>query len=540
MLPKSQLNVLFLSIAIVALFFMPRFALADDAVFDPNNIISDNEITDSTTMTVDDIQQFLESKGSYLADYSTANADGVVESAAQIIYDAAVNNYDCDGVDSDTPILPAQKPSLCKKISINPKFLLVLIQKEEGLIEDSNPCQAHLDWAAGYGCPDNSVCNSHWKGFGKQINSAALQFFDYMQNPQLYTYQIGATYNIKNTNMPDMSVTPMNYATAGLYDYTPHVYNGNYNFWKLWQKYFTTSYTNNTLLQAKGSSAVWLIADGKKRPFLTEGALTSRFDIKKIVIVPQSELDKYLTGAPIKFPQYSIVRSPRGTVYLLVDDQKRGFTSKEALRKIGVNPEEIISASWDDLNAYADGVPITATTTYPTGALFQDKKTGGVFYVSNGTKAPIWEKALLLTKFRYKLITRVDPKKLASYQTVTPVTFDDGELLKTNSSQAVYVIDNQTKRPFSSGDTFEKLGYQWYNVLTVSDKLMNLYPLGSPIIITSLNTEIASSTCNPSIATSSSSTISTSTISSATATTSTSTINSSTISSPIPVTKTFL
>ncbi|MCX6796291.1 MAG: hypothetical protein NTW06_02215 [Candidatus Falkowbacteria bacterium] len=480
MLKKNQFIFFVLFLAFFALLSLPKSVAADDN-FNPNIIISDAEILDSTTMNLTDIQEFLQSKGSYLANYSTLNADGVFKTAAEIIYDAAVNNYDCDSVDSESPILPAQKPALCKKISINPKFLLVLLQKEQGLIEDNSPIARSLDWATGYGCPDSGGCNPHWKGFGKQVNSAALQFYDYLINPQLYTYQAGNTYTFKNTDMPDMVVTPINKATAALYNYTPHVYNGNYNFWKLWLRYFTYLYPNNTLLQARGETGVWLIEDGKKRPFITRGALTSRFDVNKIVTVNSADLDKFPTGVPIKFSQYSLVRSPRGTVFLLVDDQRRGFASREALRKIGVNPEEIIDVSWDDLNVYKDGTPITATSTYPTGALLQDKKTGGVYYVVDGKKAPIWDKVLLKTKFKYKLITPVTSAKLNSYPTIEPAIFNDGEILKSNVSIGVYVIDNKTKRPFASGEVFEKMGYQWKNIITVPDKILDLYPLGQSI-----------------------------------------------------------
>ncbi|HOZ56335.1 MAG TPA: hypothetical protein PLH29_03865 [bacterium] len=467
--------------ALISLTLILAVNYAQAADFNPNFIISDEEILNSGTMSVDDIQKFLESKNSFLASYRCANADGIQKTAAEIIYDAAADNYDCDGIKTELPLTLAQKRIQCKKISINPKFLIVLLQKEQGLIENTSPSPSALDWATGYGCPDGGGCNERWRGFGKQVNSAALQFYDYIVNPQFYSYKAGNTYNITNTNKPDMAVTPLNNATAALYNYTPHVYNGNYNFWKLWRRYFTVLYPNNTLLQVKGESGVWLIQDGKKRPFLTRGALTSRFDINKIIQVNEADLEKFPTGAPIKYPQYSLVRSPRGTVFLLVDDKKRGFTNQEALRKIGVNPEEIIEASWEDLNIYKDGEPITATTSYPTGALLQDKKTGGVYYVSDGTKAPIWDRILLTTKFKYKLITPVDPKKLESYKTIEPAIFNDGELLKSASSPSVYVIDSKTKRPFISGEIFEKLGYKWSNVITVSDKILDLYPLGSAI-----------------------------------------------------------
>lgn len=457
------------------------------AAFDPNFILSDEEYLDSSTMNLADIQLFLQSRSSFLANYTCTNANGVYKSAAEIIYDAAVNNYDCDGVDNGSSLTEEQKKILCKKITINPKLLLVLLQKEQSLIEDSDPSLNQLDWATGYGCPDNQACNTRWKGFGKQINSASLQFYDYLVNPQYYTYKAGYTYTVTNTNLPPSIIIPINQATAALYNYTPHVYNGNFNFYNLWLRYFTRNYTNGALLQVKSEVGVWLIQNAKKRAFLSKGALTSRFDLNKIIQVNKSDLDKYPTGDPIKYAQYSLLRSPRGTVFLIVDDKKRGFVSQEALRKIGYNPEEIINASWDDLNTYEDGLPITATSSYPTGALLQDNKTGGVFYVTEGTKAPIWDKVLLKTKFKYRSITPVSPEKLASYQTVEPAIFNDGELLKSSISPGVYIIDNKMRRPFTSGEIFEKLGYKWSNVITVPKKILDLYPEG--ITISEIYTE---------------------------------------------------
>ena len=484
---------------------------AKAANFNPNFIISDEEMLDSSAMDLDDIQTFLEARGSYLAHYTTKNAYGVYKRASEIIYDAAVNNYDCDGVTNADNLSATQKEKLCTHITLNPKVLLVLLQKEQSLIEDPSPSQRQLDWATGYGCPDSGGCNPRWKGFGKQVNSAALQFFDYMRNPQNYTYKAGHTYTVTNTGRPPMVITPVNQATAALYNYTPHVYNGNYNFYKLWIRYFTFNYPNGTLLQAKGEPGVWLIQNGKRRPFLTRGALTSRFDIKKIIQVNKSELEKYPIGKPLKFPQYSLIRSPRGTVFLIVDDKRRGFASAEAFRKIGYNPEEIIDASWDDINAYEEGPPITATSTYPTGALLQDKTTGGIYYVSEGTKAPLWDAVLLRTKFRGRAIIPESPEKLARFKTVAPAIFNDGELLKGETSPAVYVIDNHRKRPFISGEIFEKLGYKWENIITVPQKILDLYPDGEPISEIYTEEEEISATTPRNLATSTPDSIGTST-----------------------------
>jgi hypothetical protein len=353
----------------------------------------------------------------------------------------------------------------------------------------------------------NDPAIQRWRGFGKQVNSASLQFSDYLNSPQYYTYKAGNTYTISNTGRPSSIVTIKNSATAGLYNYTPHVYNGNFNFFKLWTRYFTRSYPNNSLLQAKGEVGVWLIKDGKKRPFLSRGALTTRYDLDKVIQVNKADLDKYQTGAPIKFAQYSILRSPRGTIFLLVDDTRRGFTSQEAFRKIGFNPEEIINASWDDINVYTEGAPITEDSEYATGALLQDKTTGGIYYVSEQTKAPLLDRVLLETRFKRKSIFQVEPEKLARYKTIGPALFTDGEILTADNSPAVYVIDKMKKRAVLSADAFLALGYKWENVISVPSKIIALYEDGEPLgknyeeqeieimdPMTSLNFDISSAT----------------------------------------------
>ena len=89
------------SVVAMVIAVTPKFTQA--AEFDPNFIISDAEILDAGTMSLADIQQFLESHGSYLASYRGEDYYGTVRSAAEIIYNAATNSYDCSGVAVDQP-----------------------------------------------------------------------------------------------------------------------------------------------------------------------------------------------------------------------------------------------------------------------------------------------------------------------------------------------------------------------------------------------------------------------------------------------------
>ncbi|HOQ91801.1 MAG TPA: hypothetical protein PK851_02525, partial [bacterium] len=234
-------------------------------------------------------------------------------------------------------------------------------------------------------------------------------------------------------------------------------------------------------LQAAGQETVYLIQSGRKRPFSSRGALVSRFNPNKIVIVRPEDLDSYPEGAPIKFQQYALVQAPSGAVYLLVDDKRRGFTSQQAFAKMGFNRQEVIKGSWEELAAYKESTPITVTSTYPTGALLQDKKTGGVYWVEEGNKAPLLDRATLAAKFAKRRIIPADQKELDAYKTVDPVNLDNGSLIKLDSDPNVYLLDHGQRRLIASERIFNHLGYSWANIITISSRHFSLYNQG-PII----------------------------------------------------------
>ena len=495
-------------ILILFLFFLilPKISWGQTTIdpdFNPNRILEDNELLESSSMTLSDIQAFLASKNSYLANYRTENAYGTIKTAAEIIYDAAMNNYDCDGVTlSDSPT-EAERQEKCRKITtVSPKFLLVLLQKETSLIENSNPSQNHLDWATGYMIFDGMLtCSPYdkcyrYKGFGKQVNSAALQFRAYVNEPNKYAYRAGQTYTFANNygtiSKENMVVTPENRATAALYNYTPHVFNGNYNVFRLWKRYFGPSvevpvkkiiknYPDGSLLKIDNEPGIWLIEKGHKRPFLNYSAFISRFKPEQVVSVKAEELAKYEDGSPLKFANYSLVQTPDKQIYLLVDKEKRPFANTDVFKKIGFNQAELEAAANEDLAMYTTGRTITATSTNLTGVLMQDTKTGGVYYVVDGTKAPLTDKVLLETKFKGKKITKTTTAKLEKYTTIDPVLLADGTLIKTDSFPTVYLISNGLKRPFADENTLLKLGYNLKNVVTASSKFLYNYGMGEVI-----------------------------------------------------------
>jgi len=447
---KLKLYFVLFSYFLIFLFSCPSIASAE-YYFNPHFILTDEEMTDSLALTLNEVQKFLEAKGSGLASLVSPDYNGIDKKASEIIWQAA------------------------QESKISPKVLLATLQKEQSLIEDASPSENQLDRAMGYRCPDSGSCNPSTLDFGKQVDGAAWQFRQYFNNPFNWNYQKDQTYAID-----DFLVTPVNQATACLYNYTPH-YSGNQRFWQIWQSYWGRDYLDGSLLKGYDNPAVWLIQYGSRRLITSWGVLISRFDPKKIIAVSQTDLEKYEVGPPIKFYNYSLLESPDGKIYLLVDDRLRHIASPEVFRIIGFNPEEVIKVEQADLAGYKYGADITTSSIYPTGALIQNNKTGGVYYVEDGIKQPIYSREILDANFKGKVLTPVSPEELDQYQIGLPVKFKDGELIKANNDSRIYVIADGLRHWIKSESAFAKFAYKWDNVIVTTQQAVEIHLLGEDI-----------------------------------------------------------
>ncbi len=211
---------------------MQKSSAASLSGFNPGNIISDAVMSNYNSMSVEDIQKFLSSKNkcqntnynqylSLKASYPNTDwhfdnghfvclseerfGDGTVigqgQTAAEIIYQAA------------------------QDYKINPQVILVLLQKEQGLITDTYPNSRQYRSATGYGCPDTAACDAKYYGFKNQVRNAAALFRDvlnrgYAAYPEK-TKGVYIGYN-PNYNCGRSEVYIENRATAALYRYTPY------------------------------------------------------------------------------------------------------------------------------------------------------------------------------------------------------------------------------------------------------------------------------------------------------------------------------
>lgn len=170
--------------------------------FNPNTLISDSNYRAATSMSVADIQTFLDSQPGRLARYRAKDHNGNVHSAAEMIAEAATG------------------------WGVSPKVILATLQKEQSLLTDKSLKRSQLDWAMGCGKGDSYTSNKY-QGFGKQIWFGASKLD-----------KNAAGWSLGKTRKIDGSVLQMtNSSTWSLYMYTPHLPGAN-SFWLIYWRYF--------------------------------------------------------------------------------------------------------------------------------------------------------------------------------------------------------------------------------------------------------------------------------------------------------------
>ena len=264
--------------------FYPIFCAS--AQFNPQFIISDQELTNYESMRMDQIQEFLEVKNSPLAKYIDPN---IKVTAAQIIYDTA------------------------RLHKISPRYILTLLQKEQSLVTDQSPSTDQYDWATGYGicdsCSKGDPGVQKYKGFFSQVDWGAGGTRFYYDNPDKFKFQVGETYTIDSTK-----VTIKNDATRALYTYTPHLH-GNELLSELWKNGLPSAIWMTLCYKTAKTAALAHKRRRKPLPFKICFFEPLFFFLKSHPVKP-NELDKYPVSSPIEHPNYSLLQIPTSGIFI--------------------------------------------------------------------------------------------------------------------------------------------------------------------------------------------------------------------------------
>ncbi|MFJ2368639.1 hypothetical protein [Microbacterium sp. NPDC087665] len=190
------------------------------AGFDAGNIISDAVFTNKNTMSEAQIQTFFNSKVASCQSGYVCLKDFKITSVTRPA-DAYCSGYTGAANESAARIIYR----VAQACNINPQVLIVMLQKEQGLITHTWPSDWRYNIALGQGCPDTAPCDPNYIGFFHQIYGAARQMQIYMEDRWFQWYAPGKTWNIlynPNANCGSSPVYVANKATSALYYYTPY------------------------------------------------------------------------------------------------------------------------------------------------------------------------------------------------------------------------------------------------------------------------------------------------------------------------------
>lgn len=239
-------------------------------------IIDDGIFFNGHTMSIGDIQNFLNAKvptcdtngtqqhssGQSRAAYGTSRGYPppytCLKDYSQSIPSKSPDAYCAGGINGGTKSAAHIISDVAQACGVNPKALIVLLQKEQSLVTDEWPWSIQYRSATGYGCPDTAPCDAEYYGFFNQVYMAARQFKRYAALPNSYNFAGGRTSFVQynpNSGCGGTNITMQNQATAGLYNYTPYQPNaaalnnlygtgdgcsayGNRNFWRIYHDWF--------------------------------------------------------------------------------------------------------------------------------------------------------------------------------------------------------------------------------------------------------------------------------------------------------------
>ena len=351
---------------------------ANAAWFNPGQIISDSAFYTSGTMSVADIQRFLNGKVAVcradptrpgcLKDYrlSTPAVTGTAGrcaslpaktnvSAAEVIYDVSI------------------------ACGISPKVLLVKLQKEQGLVTSTNPSARAYEFALGMDCPDTPAgCSAASAGFFWQLYKGAGQLQWYSNPAGSFTWlRPGATisrpYQANNPGCGSQSFVLENKATAALYYYTPYVPNqtalgnlygvgdvcsayGNRNFFRDYTDWFGSPIGGSFLL--KGDAAdVFMIVNETKFRIPTPALLTSLAPLGPVGTVPNAHLDRYTTVSDMSALARNAVD---GSYFFIHNSQRLPFANCDEVAAWGLNCASAVTMTGSQVSALVAGEAMSA------------------------------------------------------------------------------------------------------------------------------------------------------------------------------------
>jgi len=478
-----------------------------DPNFNPGILISDKAFSDVGTFgSAAGIQKFLEQRKSALADTSQAFVKKLKEpdsltkvgledpqpslsrlrTAAELIYDSST------------------------KHGLNPQVILVKLDKEQSLVSGKftgDVLQKRLDRAVGFGCPDYEGCGEIFLSFYRQLfgtfdsngarwlgaAASLMRSFNteggrgpgmdasnrVFGRPIIRISKVGDAVVFDNTMggyegiKQNQTVTIGNRATAALYRYTPHVFNGNYNFWKLYSSWF--KYPNGTVIQMKGDDNFYVIDNANKRPFSQFVATQRKIDTSSVVTVSKSEFDTYLTDKQMPPLDGTLIKGAASAAVYLIQDTKKRPISGPVFTQQKFSFANVVTVPQAEADLYDQGAYVTPTT----GTLVVGETDGTVYLIDVDLKRAVSYDVFVARKFSFGKILKLSDVEVKAFPSGPWATPPDQVAIKLKGSSGIYWFrDNQ--RRYVSAFVYQQRGVANFPHMELGADEFNSIPVGDP------------------------------------------------------------
>lgn len=241
----------------------------------------------------------------------------------------------------------------------------------------------------------------------------------------------------------------------------------------------TATHVDGALVKATGGSSIFLLQNGKKRGIVSPQIFDAwGYKWNKVIAISQTELDTYANGDLIAtYPDGTLLKNNSDSkVYLISGGKKRLIPSPIFFEDMGYKWSSVIGAASSHLDLYTAGAEVKSSKLHLNGTLVKAEGGNSVYLIEAGKKRPISSAAIFETNgYRWSEIVTVKRSELEMYSNGAAVgTYPNGTLLKDPDGK-VYVVTNSKISHITNPEVFEKLGYKWNNLISVSSAHIALY-----------------------------------------------------------------
>jgi hypothetical protein len=452
----AALGVLAIAVGALVGLQTPSSASAANALlFNPGYIISDAAFYDGGTLTGAQVQSVLVAHNNNVCTSGGTCLKNYAQKTPTIAPTAL-----CPG--GYAGVASERAADIIAKVgvscNISQRVLIVLLEKEQGLISSTNPTQWAYDHATGFGCPDTAPCDPAFAGFFYQVYNAARQFQNYAQNPTWWNYQPGRVNSIlfnPNRGCGASNVYIQNKATAALYIYTPYQPNaaalanlygtgdgcstyGNRNFWRIFTDWFGSPIEASSLLRTPNDSTVYLVANDQKYPIGGASILAGLAPLGTVAYVSA----RYLNSLPTAHAVGRSLRDPGGTIYFYDAGIKLPFTTCQQALDYGAScePTGYVQLNQIQSDAFRTGPRLTSVLGTTSGARY---------YIKNGTKSEILDAQSQANAGITAGINVLTDNAVSQLTLVPPIVRDTFALTRGTNSYSL--IAGGTRYPVAAG-----------------------------------------------------------------------------------------